>query len=76
MDVGVALQWQEVDVVMDNLLSLRHHLRLTYPQCCCGYGDGEVIDFYAVKLMDIYLNGILEDVELLYAVYLLDNLVL
>lgn len=61
---------------MDDLLRLRHHLRLAYPEGGGGYGDGEVIDFDAVKLVDAHLDGVLEDVELLYAVYLLDNLVL
>ena len=76
MDVGVALQRQEVDVVVDDLLCLCHHLRLAYPESGGGYGDGEVIDFDAVKLMDVHLDGILEGVKLLHAVYLLDNLVL
>ena len=76
MDVGVALQRQEVDVVMNDLLRLCHHLRLAYPQGSGGYGDGEVVDFYAVELVDAHLDGVFEGVELLHAVYLLDNLVL
>ena len=75
-DVGVALQGQEVDVVVDDLLRLRHHLRLADPEGGGGHGDGEVVDLDAIKLVDAHLDGILKGIELLHAVYLLDNLVL
>ncbi len=74
--VGIALQGQEVDVVVDDLLRLRHHLCLAYPQGGGGYGDGEIVDFDAVELVDTHLDGVVESVELLHAVYLLDYLVL
>ena len=73
---GVALEGQEVDVVADDLLRLRHHLRLADPEGGGGHGDSEVVDLDAVELVDAYLDGVGKGIELLHAVYQLDNLVL
>ena len=55
-DVRVALQGQEVDIVMDNLLCLCKHLCLAYPKGCCGDGYGEVVYLDAVELVDADLD--------------------
>ena len=50
----------EVDVVTDDLLRLRQHLRLGNPERGRGDGDGEVVDFDAVELLNRDLNRVLE----------------
>ena len=39
---------------------LLHHLRLAYPQGGGGYGDGEVVDFYAKNWWMLTLIGLLK----------------
>ena len=57
-DVGVCLQRQEVDVLMDDLLCLCQHLGFTYPKGSGGDGDGEVVDLDAIELTDVDLDGV------------------
>ena len=46
--------------MLDDAFGLCQHLRFRNPQGSGGHGDGEVVDFDAVELVDAHLYGILE----------------
>ena len=52
MDVAVRREREEVDAALDNLFRLGEHLGLRNPEGGLADGDGEVIDFDAVELVD------------------------
>ena len=56
-DVGVALEGQEFDVVVDDFLCLAEHLRLRYPKGRGSNRDGKVVYLDAVELPDADLDG-------------------
>ena len=76
VNVGIAVQGQEVDVVVNDALGLSHHLTLAYPQRCGGHGDGKIVDLDAIELIDTHLDGIDKGIEGLHVVDELDHLVL
>ena len=76
VNVGIAVQGQEVDVVVNDALGLSHHLTLAYPQRSGGHGDGKIVDLDAIELIDTHLDGIDKGIEGLHVVDELDHLVL
>ena len=56
----VGLQRQEVDVLLNDSLCLCQHLCLRNPEGGGRYGNGEVVNLYAVELLDADLDGIEE----------------
>lgn len=57
-DIDIALEWQEVDSGMYDVLGLLEHLALCDPERCTGDGDGEVVDLDAVELADVHSNRV------------------
>ena len=58
MDIGKTLERQIIQIEFNNPLSLVHHLTFGDPQGGGGDGDGEVVDLYAIELVDVDFDGI------------------
>ena len=57
-NIDVRLQRQEIYVPTDNLLCFAKHLGFRNPQCRGGYGNGEIVNLYAIELLNAHLDGI------------------
>ena len=60
----------------DDALCLVEHLCLAYPKSSSGNSHGKVVYLYAVELVDVYLYGIVEKVEVAAAEQFLYHFVL
>ena len=76
-DIDIALERQEIEAHVHDVLRPLHHLALGDPQRGLGDGGGEVVDLDAVELADGHLDGVHGDAHAdLAALQQVDHLVL
>ena len=58
MDIRKTLERQIIQIEFNNSLGFVHHLTFGNPERSHGDGHGEVVDLYAIELVDVDFDGI------------------